>query len=95
MTAFLRQPLSGLIPVVLSVAGVCLVLGHALVYGVTREADEGTAAHLFQLLALAQVPFLAYFFVRHVRERPVQSLPLLGVLAALWICAVLAVRLLT
>lgn len=95
MTAFLRQPLSGLIPVVLSLAGVCLVLGHALVYGMAHEADEGAAAHLFQLLALAQVPFLLYFFVRHVRERPVQSLPLLGVLAALWVCAVLAVRLLT
>jgi hypothetical protein len=33
-----------------------MVLGHAAMFGVVHEADEGTAAHVFQLLMAAQVP---------------------------------------
>ena len=34
----------------MSFAALAMVLGHAAMFGVVHEADEGTAAHIFQLL---------------------------------------------
>ena len=45
---------SALLPMAMSLAGLVLVLGHAAIFGVVHEADEGTAAHVFQLLMAAQ-----------------------------------------
>ena len=45
----LKQP-SAFLPLLLSGAALALVLGHAAIYGVVHAADEGTPAHLFQLL---------------------------------------------
>ena len=58
--AMLKHP-SAFLPVVMSLAGLALVLGHVAIYGVTREADEGTAAHLWQLLMAGQMPVFWYF----------------------------------
>ena len=38
------------IPIGMSLAALALVLGHIALYGTAREADEGAAAHLWQLL---------------------------------------------
>ena len=38
-----------------------LILVHVARFGVGREADEGTEAHVFQLLMPAQVPIIAWF----------------------------------
>jgi hypothetical protein len=43
----------------MSLAALALVLGHVAIAGPGREADEGTAAHVFQLLMIAQVPIAA------------------------------------
>ena len=47
-----------LFPAVLAVATAALLAGPVLAGG-AHEADEGTGAHLWQLLMLAQVPVLA------------------------------------
>jgi hypothetical protein len=86
-----RQPASAIVPVVLSVAALCLVLGHAALYGVAQESDEGAAAPVFQLLAVSQLPFLACFVLRHVRAAPRATAPVLLVLATLWVCTIAAV----
>jgi hypothetical protein len=52
--SLLKQP-SAWIPLAMSLAALALVLGHALVYGVIHEADEGAAAHTWQLLE--QIPY--------------------------------------
>ena len=52
----------------MSFAALALVLGHAAIFGIVHEADEGTAAHIFQLLMVGQVPFVASAFA--VRGRP-------------------------
>jgi hypothetical protein len=82
----IRQP-SALVPIAMSLAALALVLGHAAVYGVVHEADEGTAAHLFQLLMVAQVPVVGYFALKWVPRAPggalgVLALQLLAALAA-------------
>jgi hypothetical protein len=39
------------LPVAMSCTALAIVVSHLAIFGVAREADEGTAAHLFQLLA--------------------------------------------
>ena len=34
----------------MSLAALALVLGHAAVFGIVHEADEGAAAHVWQIL---------------------------------------------
>ena len=55
---------SAFLPLAMSLAALAMVLGHAAMYGVTHEADEGTAAHIFQILMAAQVPIVAFFVMK-------------------------------
>jgi len=41
---------SAFLPLAMSLTALGLVLGHVAIYGVVHEADEGAAAHLWQLL---------------------------------------------
>ena len=66
------------IPLAMSLAALSLVLGHVAIYGVIHEADEGTAAHLFQILMVLQIPLVAYFAFNWLPKAPRQALPLLG-----------------
>lgn len=83
-TALLRRP-SALIPVGMSLAALALVLGYAAMFGTARQADEGTAAHLWQLLMAGQVPVIAFFALKWVPAEPRKALPVvaLQVIAAL------------
>ena len=73
----IKQP-SAFIPVVMSLAALAIVLGHIAMFGAAREADEGTAAHLWQLLMAGQVPVVAFFALKWVPRTPRQALPILG-----------------
>jgi hypothetical protein len=72
----MKQP-SAFIPVAMSLAALVTVLGHVVLFGAVREADEGAAAHVFQLLMVAQVPILAYFAIKWLPQSPRQALPIL------------------
>jgi len=61
---------SALAPIVMSLSALGLIAGHVTLYGVVRQVDEGTPAHLFQLLMAAQVPIIGYFVVRYLPEAP-------------------------
>ena len=76
-TSTLKRP-SALIPLAMSVAALALVLGHTALYGTAREADEGTAAHVWQLLMAGQIPFIAYFAVTWIPRAPKAALVVLG-----------------
>lgn len=77
LATLLRQP-SAFVPLVMSIAALALVLGFLAIYGVVHQEDEGTAAHLWQLLMGGQVPIVAYFAVKWLPRAPG---PALGVLA--------------
>ena len=62
-SGLLKRP-SALIPVAMSITALALALGYAARFGVARQADEGTAAHLWQLLIAGQVPIVAFFAIR-------------------------------
>jgi hypothetical protein len=83
--ALLRRP-SALIPVAMSLAALAIVIGYAVMFGTARQADEGTAAHLWQLLMAGQVPVIAFFVIKWLPNEPRQGLLVL----ALQIAAALA-----
>ena len=70
--ALLKMP-SGFLPLAMSGAGLVLVLAHIVLYGAVRQADEGAAAHIWQLLMIGQLPFFAFFAMRFLSRAPRQA----------------------
>jgi len=89
-----REP-SVWLPFALALAALALVLGHAAIFGVVHETDEGAAAHSWQILMAGQLPILAYFIFKWLPKRPVESLQVLGLLALIWLADFAAVYWLT
>ena len=79
----------------MALGALALVLGHAAVFGVIHEADEGAAAHSWQILMAGQLPILAYFILKWLSTRPRESLQVLAFLAVLWLANFAAVYWLT
>jgi hypothetical protein len=73
----LKRP-SAFLPVVMSLAALSLVLARVAIFGVVREADEGTAAHVFQLLMAAQAPIVVFFALKWLPRAPRQALQVLA-----------------
>ncbi|HEX8068604.1 MAG TPA: hypothetical protein VF546_01545 [Pyrinomonadaceae bacterium] len=73
----LKQP-SAFVPVVMALAALGVVAAHVAMFGAAREADEGTAAHVWQLLMAAQVPCVAFFAIKWLPRTPRQALPVLA-----------------
>jgi hypothetical protein len=75
--ALLKRP-SALIPVAMSIAALAIVIGYAAMFGTAHQEDEGTAAHLWQLLMAGQLPVVAFFAIRWLPTEPRQALPVLA-----------------
>jgi len=76
----LKKP-SALIPLAMSLAALAVVLGHVAMFGAAREADEGAAAHTWQILMAAQVPVIAFFAIKWLPRTPGQALLVLALQA--------------
>jgi hypothetical protein len=79
--ALLRKP-SALLPLLISLAALALVLGHAALYGTVHEADEGAAAHIWQILITFDGIFAFAFAVHWWKRARRQTLLVLALLAA-------------
>lgn len=64
-----RKP-SAFVPIAMSLIALAVVVVHILTFGVVHEADEGTTAHVWQLLMAGQLPILAYFLIRWLPRMP-------------------------
>jgi hypothetical protein len=91
--ALLKRP-SAFVPVAMSIAALAIVLVHIIVSGTARQADEGTAAHLWQLLMAAQIPIIAFFAIRWLPQSPRSALPVLALQAVAALAALVPVYLL-
>jgi len=80
--SLLKRP-TAIIPVLLSTAALAIVIGSAAIFGTARQPDEGTAAHLWQILMAGQVPAIAFFAIRWLPAEPRRALAVL----AIQICA--------
>lgn len=73
----LKRP-SAFLPLTMSCMALAVVLAHLGVAGIGREADEGAAAHVFQILMLAQLPLVALFALRSAPAAPKHAAAILG-----------------
>ena len=69
-----------------SLAGLGAVLGYGAITGFVREADEGTVAHLWQLLMAAQLPLGAFFAITWLPRSARWALLGLALLALRVVC---------
>ncbi|MDQ6689324.1 MAG: hypothetical protein M3Z18_02330 [Gemmatimonadota bacterium] len=79
----------------MSLIALAIVLGHFAVYGIVHEVDEGTPAHLFQLLMAGQVPLIGFFALKWLPRNPSPALQVLALQAAAVIAAFASVFFLT
>ena len=75
MSAFKKT--SAWVPVAMSLAALAIVLIHIVRFGTAREADEGTSAHLWQILMAGQLPIIAFFAIKWLPRAPKQALMIL------------------
>jgi hypothetical protein len=88
--ALFKRP-SALIPVAMSVAALATVIGYAAMFGIARQADEGAAAHVWQLLMVGQVPVVAFFAIKWLPTKPRQALLVLALQVGAAVAAMLPV----
>ena len=75
--SIMKKP-SAVLPLAMSFAALATVLVHVAMFGVAREADEGTAAHIWQILMAAQIPIVAFFAIKWLPRTPRQALLVLA-----------------
>ena len=86
MLTMMKRP-SAFLPVTMSLAALATVLVHVALFGTAREADEGTAAHIFQLLLVVQLPIVAFFAITWLPRNPRQALQVIALQAAAGLAA--------
>ena len=82
---------SALVPVAMSLAALATVVTHIALFGAARQPDEGTAAHIWQLLMAGQAPVIAWFAIKWLPSAPREALPVLGIQAAAALAALFPV----
>jgi hypothetical protein len=83
----MKQP-SAFLPLAMSLTALGIVLGHIAIYGAVREADEGAAAHLWQILMAGQIPLVAFFAVKWLPRAPKQAMYILALQAGAVLAAI-------
>jgi hypothetical protein len=91
LSAMLRRP-SAFLPLAMSLGALTIVLislaiGLAQGGKVTRDPDEGSIAHIWQLLMTVQMPIILFFAVKWLRRAPGQTLRVLGLQACAWLAS--------
>jgi hypothetical protein len=79
-SSVLRQP-SAVLPVAMSLAALALVLQHVARFGLVQGEDEGTAAHLYQILMVVQFPIVVFYAARWLPQTPRQAVLVLALQA--------------
>ena len=70
MKATLLKRPAGFLPIAMSLIALGIVIGYAVLFGTARQADEGTAAHLWQILMAGQLPLVAFFAIKWLPKAP-------------------------
>lgn len=92
-STLLKRP-SAFLPVAMSLTALATVLVFLVSHGPAPQADEGAAAHIWQLLMAAQVPIVLYFAIRWVPVSPREAVPILALQLAAAVAALTPVFLL-
>jgi hypothetical protein len=71
----LKHP-SAFVPIMMSLGALATVLTYLALHGPAPQADEGAAAHIWQLLMAAQMPIVLFFAIRWLPHSPKYALVL-------------------
>lgn len=79
MTKVIKHP-TAWIPLSMSLAAILLLVGTLALVGIPQASpeDEGTAAHIFQLLIAGQLPIILVFAVKFLPKKPKEALLILS-----------------
>ena len=77
MKILMKNP-SAFLPLAMSFAALVTVLIHITLFGIARQTDEGTAAHIWQLLMAGQIPIIGFFVVKWLPRTPIHALAVLA-----------------
>jgi DNA-binding CsgD family transcriptional regulator len=72
MKAILKVP-SAFLPLAMSFGALATVLIYVAIFGPGPQADEGTAAHIWQILMAGQIPIIAFFTIKWLPRTPKQA----------------------
>lgn len=92
-SGLIRRP-GAFLPITMSGTALAIVLVHVALYGAVPQRDEGTAAHLWQILMAAQLPILLWFAAQSLRKAPRSALRILVLQAAAALASIAPVFLL-
>jgi DNA-binding CsgD family transcriptional regulator len=73
MKVLLKNP-SAFLPLAMSFGAFATVLIYVAVFGPAPQADEGTAAHIWQILMAGQLPIIAFFALKWLPRTPKEAL---------------------
>ena len=86
---------SGFAPIGMSIMAMTILFVSVALHRVQRGADEGAAAHIFQILMAVQVPIILFFAWKWGRRSVKQALPVLCLQMSLWAAAAASAYFLT
>ena len=73
MKAILKNP-SAFLPLAMSFGALATVVLYVALFGAARQADEGTAAHVWQILMAGQIPIILFFALKWLPRTPKPAL---------------------
>jgi DNA-binding CsgD family transcriptional regulator len=73
MKAILKNP-SAFLPLAMSLGALVTVTVYVALFGTARQTDEGTAAHIWQILMAGQIPIIFFFAIKWLPRTPKQAL---------------------
>ena len=73
MKAILKSP-SAFLPLAMSFGALATVVVYVALFGTAGQSDEGTAAHIWQILMAGQIPIILFFAVKWLPRTPKQAL---------------------
>ena len=93
ITSILKHP-SAFLPLVMSLGALATLLTFLAMHGPAPQADEGTAAHIWQILIAGQVPVVVWFAVKWMPQAPKNAAAVLFLQAGVALAAIVPVFLL-
>jgi hypothetical protein len=86
--SIVKKP-SAFLPIAMSLIVIIVGFSEGARTGFVRQADEGTAAHIFQILMPLQLPIMAFFVIKWLPQapKPVTMIVLVQIVAALVVLA--------
>jgi hypothetical protein len=94
VTIFILKHPTAFLPIAMSLLAVGAVLSHIVLVGTAPQTDEGTAAHIWQLLMAGQAPIILFFAIRWLPRTPRHALAILALQGAAAVAALAPVYLL-